>query len=60
MSNEQHNYMTPKKAAEYLNMPVQTVYYLMKTGELPSFKIGGRYRIPKDKVDAKIEAQLTK
>ena len=36
--------MTSKEVAEYLRLPLPTVYYLAKNGELPSFQVGSRWR----------------
>jgi excisionase family DNA binding protein len=46
-----HNLMTVKETAEYLRIPVPTVYYLVQRGKLPAVQIGGRWRIKKDSLD---------
>ena len=34
--------MTVKETAEYLRIPLPTVYYLVQRGQLPAVQIGGR------------------
>ncbi len=46
-----HNLMTVKETAEYLRIPLPTVYYLVQRGQLPAVQIGGRWRVKKDVVD---------
>ena len=36
--------MTVKETAEYLRIPLPTVYYLVQRGQLPAIQIGGRWR----------------
>jgi len=38
--------MTVKEVASYLNMPIPTVYYHIQRGNIPTIKIGCRWRIP--------------
>jgi excisionase family DNA binding protein len=49
-----HNLMTVKETAEYLRIPLPTVYYLVQRGQLPAIQIGGRWRIKKDSLDRDI------
>jgi excisionase family DNA binding protein len=46
-----HNLMTVKETAEYLRIPLPTVYYLVQRGQLPAVQIGGRWRIKKEALD---------
>src|SRR3954466_1886191 len=46
-----HNLMTVKETAEYLRIPLPTVYYLVQRGQLPAIQIGGRWRGKKDALD---------
>ena len=46
--------MTVKETAEYLRIPLPTVYYLVQRGQLPAVQIGGRWRIKKDSLDRDI------
>lgn len=43
--------MTVKETAEYLRIPLPTVYYLVQRGQLPAIQIGGRWRVKKDLLD---------
>ncbi len=43
--------MTVKETAEYLRIPVPTVYYLVQRGQLPAVQIGGRWRIKRSLLD---------
>ena len=49
-----HNLMTVKETAEYLRIPLPTVYYLVQRGQLPAIQIGGRWRIKKSSLDKDI------
>jgi excisionase family DNA binding protein len=46
--------MTVKETAEYLRIPLPTVYYLVQRGQLPAIQIGGRWRVKKDALDRDI------
>jgi excisionase family DNA binding protein len=46
-----NNLMTVKETAEYLRIPLPTVYYLVQRGQLPAIQIGGRWRVKKDMLD---------
>src|SRR5882757_10718120 len=46
-----HNLMTVKETAEYLRIPLPTVYYLVQRGQLPAIQIGGRWRVKRDMLD---------
>ncbi len=48
------NLITVKETAEYLRIPLPTVYYLVQRGQLPAVQIGGRWRIKKDMLDRDI------
>ena len=47
----EHNLMTVKETAEYLRIPLPTVYYLVQRGKLPAVQIGGRWRIKRELLD---------
>ncbi len=49
-----HNLMTVKETAEYLRIPLPTVYYLVQRGQLPAIQIGGRWRVKRDALDRDI------
>jgi len=43
--------LTPREAAEYLNVHVRTIYRLAKKGEIPGRKVGGSWRFKKVMLD---------
>lgn len=49
-----HNLLTVKETADYLRIPVPTVYYLVQRGQLPAIQIGGRWRVKKDRLDEEV------
>ena len=52
-----HNLLTVKETAEYLRIPLPTVYYLVQRGKIPAIQIGGRWRIKKSMLDRDILRQ---
>ena len=46
-----HYLLTVKETAEYLRIPIPTVYYLVQRGKIPAIQIGGRWRIKKSPLD---------
>jgi len=46
-----HNLLTVKETAEYLRIPIPTVYYLVQRAMIPAIRIGGRWRIKKSSLD---------
>ena len=49
-----HYLLTVKETAEYLRIPIPTVYYLVQRGKIPGIQIGGRWRIKKSSLDRDI------
>lgn len=52
-----HNLLTVKETAEYLRIPLPTVYYLIQRGKIPAIQIGGRWRIKKSSLDRDVLRQ---
>jgi excisionase family DNA binding protein len=52
-----HNLLTVKETAEYLRIPLPSVYYLVQRGKIPAIQIGGRWRIKKSSLDRDILRQ---
>ena len=52
-----HNLLTVKETAEYLRIPLPTVYYLVQRGMIPAIQIGGRWRVKKSALDRDILRQ---
>ena len=57
---ERTQIMTTKEIAKYLGVHEMTVYRWLKTGILPGFKIGGRWRSKKDLADAYLVQKMEK
>lgn len=49
------NIMTIKQVAEYLKVSPRTIYKLVKTGGIPTFKIMNMWRFEQSKIDQWIE-----
>jgi excisionase family DNA binding protein len=43
--------MTPTEVAELLQMPLSTVYYLARSGQLPHSRLGRSYRFLRDEIE---------
>ena len=52
-----HSLLTVKETAEYLRIPLPTIYYLVQRGKIPAIQIGGRWRIKKSALDRDILRQ---
>ena len=52
-----HYLLTVKETAEYLRIPIPTVYYLVHLGKIPAIQIGGRWRVKKSSLDRDILRQ---
>jgi excisionase family DNA binding protein len=46
-----HNLLTVKETADYLRLPLSSVYYLAQRGQIPAIQIGGRWRIKKSSLN---------
>ena len=46
-----HSLLTVKETAEYLRIPIPSVYYLVQRGKISAIQIGGRWRIKKSSLD---------
>ena len=49
-----HYLLTVKETAEYLRIPIPTIYYLVQRGKIPAIQIGGRWRVKKSSLDRDI------
>jgi len=58
--NSKRQIMTTKEAAKYLGIHLVTLYRLIKKGEIPSFRIGGLWRLKKDLLDDWILKKINK
>jgi methylglyoxal synthase len=46
-----HNLLTVKETADYLRVPLSSLYYLVQRGQIPAIQIGGRWRIKKSSLE---------
>ena len=46
-----HNLLTVKETADYLRLPLSSLYYLVQRGQIPAIQIGGRWRIKKSSLE---------
>ncbi|MFQ5613215.1 MAG: helix-turn-helix domain-containing protein [Anaerolineae bacterium] len=54
MKNEM---LTPDEVADYLKVPIQTIWRWCRKGTLPAVKIGKYWRVPREELDDFIEAR---
>jgi excisionase family DNA binding protein len=47
--------MTAREVAELLGIPVSTVYYLARQGQLPHSRLGRTYRFLRPRLEAMLE-----
>ena len=53
-------FLTAEEVAEYLRLPLSTVYKLVQDKRLPGFKVGKHWRFRKDTIQKWIEEQEVK
>jgi methylglyoxal synthase len=46
-----HNLLSIREAADYLQLPLSSLYYLVQRGRIPAIQIGGRLRIKKSSLE---------
>jgi excisionase family DNA binding protein len=51
-------YLSPNKAAEFLDVSRRTIDRMLKAGELPSVKLNGARRIPKRALRERLDKLL--
>ncbi len=54
---EKDELLTPEEVAEYLKVPVETIWRWCRNGDIPAIKIGKYWRIPEDELRAFIKAK---
>lgn len=50
-----HEVMTASEVAELLQLPVSTVYYLARRGELPASRLGRTWRFLRPRIERLLE-----
>lgn len=53
-------FLTAEEVAEYLRLPLSTVYKLVQDKRLPGFKVGRHWRFRKDSIEKWINDQERK
>lgn len=51
MAKPEQGTLTPQQVAEFLQVEPQTIWRMIRRGELPAIKVGRVYRIPKRDFD---------
>lgn len=51
MISDHNDYLTPYEAAYELSLSLTTIYKLLKNKQLPGFKVGRVWRIPKEDLE---------
>jgi excisionase family DNA binding protein len=52
--------LNKKQLAEYLNVELKTVRYLLYSGKIPKVRIGREYRFIQDDIDAWVREKVEK
>ena len=52
------NVMTVKEVAEYLKVHHSTIYRLVKTGQIPAFRIGSDWRFNREQIEGWATSQM--
>jgi excisionase family DNA binding protein len=55
-----HDLLTAKEAADYLRVPLSSLYYLARRRQIPAIQIGGRWRIKKSSLDRHVLGATTR
>ena len=49
--------LTIKQVSDFLQVNERTIYKLAKSGDIPSFKVGGQWRFKREDIDSWIETK---
>jgi excisionase family DNA binding protein len=49
-----NNLLTVRETADYLRVPLSSLYYLVQRGQIPAIQIGGRWRIKKSSLEGDV------
>ena len=49
-----NNLLTVRETADYLRVPLSSLYYLVQRGQTPAIQIGGRWRIKKPSLEGDV------
>ncbi len=51
--------LTPDEVAEYLQVPIETIWRWCRKKEIPAIKVGKYWRIPEDEFQKYIKTKMT-
>jgi len=51
MAGSNSDILTLKEVAEYMRVNTATIYRLVRTGKIPAFRVGNRWRFRKTSID---------
>jgi excisionase family DNA binding protein len=52
------HFLTVREMAAYLRISLRKAYALVESGEVPAYRVGGQFRIPRAELDRQLEATL--
>jgi excisionase family DNA binding protein len=58
MTKNEPAFLTVSELADFLRVSQRTAYMLLRSGEVPSVKVGGSYRIPRRTLVAQLAKQM--
>lgn len=59
MSLMRQDFLTPEQLAKKLQLSLTTIYNLIKSGDVPSIRVGKCYRIPQDDLEVRLGTRNT-
>lgn len=60
MFENPNDILTPEEAMEALMVGKNTIYELLRSGAIPAFRVGSRWKIPRKAIDRFIDEQIGK
>jgi len=60
MNDKKEKLMTVKEIAEYLQLDEHTVYRMARKGEIPAYKVAGKWRFKKKLIENWLEEHCRK
>jgi excisionase family DNA binding protein len=60
VNTEERRFLTVLELAQYLRVSRSKAYQLVWNGEVPSVRVGGQLRIPREELDRRLDAQFAK
>lgn len=60
MAGNKSDILTLKELAEYMRVNTATIYRLVRTGKIPAFRVGNRWRFRKTSIDEWLNSNESK